>query len=75
MAQIKHVSMGTRWKRSHKDKGAWKTSRRRTALLALERQLRLKLKPAKEGQFMFMALTDKDVKRIEKEIEILKQRA
>lgn len=62
--------MGTKWRRSHKNKGPWKTDRRRKALSNLEEQLRTNTKVDKEGAMV--NLDDKDVKRIKKEIEILK---
>lgn len=43
--------------------------RRKRAMERLQHQLTLKLKNTKEGE---EALTDKDIKRIEKEIGILK---
>lgn len=62
--------MGTKWRRSHRDKGPWKTDRRRKALTNLETQLSTNTKVDKEGATV--NLDDKDVKRIKKEIEILK---
>lgn len=46
--------------------------RRRNALKRLQEQLKSGKKPDKQGNFI--ALTESDIKRIEKEIEILKSR-
>ena len=46
--------------------------RRRNALKRLQEQLKSGKKPDKQGNFI--VLTESDIKRIEKEIEILKSR-
>lgn len=73
--------MGTTWKRGKKNQGFKIKERRQNALERLEKQLKSGKKPDKQlnnphlsKDDLMIDLTDKDKGRIEKEIEVLKER-
>lgn len=60
---------GVKWNKSSKTK-----QRRKSVIERLESQLKIGTKPAKKSQVRGIPLTDSDIKRINKEIEILRTR-
>lgn len=75
---------GTKWLRGKKDQGSNAKRRREVALSGLQHQLKSGVKPPKpidiirtpqeEASPRTVPLTEKDVKRIKKEIAILEER-